>query len=100
MIRKQAAMFSRKEMTGNAFINDLLFHAETLKAELVPRPWQVLKAPAGTAFVTSDNPVVTFLRLREDLWHPGHGFRKPGVVVALPLAQRGAGMGCARETRA
>jgi len=73
-------------MTGNAFINDLLFHAETLKAELVPRPWQVLKAPAGTAFVTSDNPVVTFLRLREDLWHPGHGFRKPGVVVALPLA--------------
>jgi hypothetical protein len=45
-----------------------------------------LKAPAGAEFVTSDNPVVTFMKLREDLWHPGHGFRKPGVVVAFPLA--------------
>jgi hypothetical protein len=86
MIRKQAAAFSQKEITGNAFIKDLLFHAETLKAELVPRPWQVWKSPARTEFVTSDNPVITFLRLREDLWHPGHGFRKPGVVVAFPLA--------------
>jgi hypothetical protein len=35
---------------------------------------------------SSDNPVVTFIRLKEDLWHPGHGVRKPGVVVAFPLA--------------
>jgi hypothetical protein len=28
-------------------------------------------------FVTSDNPVVTFVKLQEDLWHPGHGFRTP-----------------------
>jgi hypothetical protein len=86
MIRKQAESFSKKEMTGNTFITDLLFHAETLKAELVPKPWQVLKAPDDTEFVTSDNPVVTFIKLQEDLWHPGHGFRKPGVVVAFPLA--------------
>jgi hypothetical protein len=86
IIRKQAAKFSQKELTGNAFIQDLMFHAETLKAELVPKPWQVLKAPADTEFVTSDNPVITFMKLREDLWHPGHGFRKPGVVVAFPLA--------------
>jgi hypothetical protein len=81
MIRKQVSMCSEREMTAN-----LLFHAETLKTELLLKPWQVLKAPAGAEFVTSDNPVVTFLRLREDLWHPGHGFRKPGVVIAFPLA--------------
>lgn len=86
MIRKQAEGFSDKEMTGNAFINDLLFHAEALKAELVPRDWQVWEAPTGTEFVTSDNPVVTFVRLKEDLWHPGHGMRRPGAVVAFPLA--------------
>jgi len=61
-------------------------HADTLKAELVQKPWQILEAPTGTEFVTSDNPVITFLKLREDLWHPGHGFRKPGVIVAFPLA--------------
>jgi hypothetical protein len=86
MIRNQAASFSEKDMTGNTFIKDLLFHAETMKGELVPRPWQVWEAPSGSEFVTSDNPVVTFVRLKEDLWHPGHGTRKPGVVIAFPLA--------------
>jgi len=86
MIHKQAQRFSEKEITGNTFIQDLLFHAEVMKAELVPRAWQVWQAPTGTEFVTSDNPVVTFIRLKEDLWHPGHGFRQPGVVVAFPLA--------------
>jgi hypothetical protein len=57
-----------------------------MKAELVPRMWQVWETPAAAEFVTSDNPVVTFLRLKEDLWHPGYGFRKPGVVVAFPIA--------------
>jgi hypothetical protein len=36
--------------------------------------------------VTSDNPLVTFIRLTDEIWHPGHGFRNPGVVVAFPLA--------------
>jgi hypothetical protein len=85
-IRRVAATFTDKKLTGNSFIKDLLFHAEMLKGEVVPRPWQVLKAPAGTEFITSDNPVITFIKLKEDLWHPGHGFRKPGVVVAFPLA--------------
>jgi hypothetical protein len=85
-IRNQAATFSQKEVTGNSFIEEILFHAEIMKTELVPRVWQVWEAPTGTEFVTSDNPIVTFLRLKEDAWHPGHGFRKPGVVVAFPLA--------------
>jgi hypothetical protein len=86
MIRNQAQKLSEKEMTGNTFIQDLLFHAEVTKAELVTRAWQIWRAPTGTEFVTSDNPIVTFIRLKEDLWHPGHGFRIPGVVVAFPLA--------------
>jgi hypothetical protein len=86
MIRKQAATFVDEQNTGNTFIKDLLFHAEAMKSELVPRSWQVWEAPSGSEFVTSDNPVVTFVRLREDLWHPGYGTRRPGVVVALPLA--------------
>jgi len=86
LIRNQAARFSKKEETNNSFIQDLLFQAETLKTELVPKAWQVWEAPAGSEFVTSDNPVVTFVRLAEDLWHPGHGYRKPNVVVAFPLA--------------
>jgi hypothetical protein len=86
MIRQQAQRISDKEMIGNSFIQDLLFHAEVLKADLVPRMWQVWEASAEAEFVTSDNPVVTFIRLQEDLWHPGHGTRKAGVVVALPIA--------------
>jgi uncharacterized protein DUF4238 len=85
-IRRVAATFRDNDMMGNAFIGDLLFHAEVLKAELVPRPWQVWKSPAAIEFITSDNPVVTFVKMREDLWHPGHGYRQPGVMVAFPLA--------------
>jgi len=86
LIHNQVARFSKKEEMSNSFIQELLFHAETLKTELVPKAWQVWEAPAGSEFVTSDNPVVTFVRLAEDLWHPGHGYRKPNVVVAFPLA--------------
>lgn len=86
LIRNQAARFSTKEEINNSFIQDLLIHAETLKTELVPKAWQVWEAPSGSEFVTSDNPVVTFIRLAEDLWHPGHGYRKPNVAVAFPLA--------------
>src|SRR5216684_2647130 len=86
VIRKQAATFTEKNLNANTFVQSILFHAEVMKKELVPRPWQVWKAPTGTEFVTSDNPVVTFLKLTEEAWHPGHGFRKPGVVIAFPLA--------------
>lgn len=85
-IRRVASNFTDKQTTGNAFIEDLLFHAEMLKAELVPKQWQVLEAPTGTEFISSDNPVISFQKSREDLWHPGCGFRAPGAIVAFPLA--------------
>jgi hypothetical protein len=40
MIRTQAASCVEKQNTGNTFIQDLLFHAETMQSELLPRPWQ------------------------------------------------------------
>ena len=86
IIRQEASTFTTKQMTGNAFINDLLFHADSLKTVLVPKPWQVWAAPNGSEFVTSDNPVVSFIRIKEDVWHPGHGFQNPGVVIGFPLA--------------
>lgn len=46
----------------------------------------VLEAPEGSEFVTPDNPIVTFIKFKEDVWSPGHGFRKPGVIVAFPLS--------------
>lgn len=86
MIRMQAAAFTETNVTGNAFVKDLLLCTHWLKSEIVPRARQVLRAPTGVEFVTSDSPVVTFIRVRDDLWNPGHGLRRPGVVVALPLA--------------
>jgi Protein of unknown function (DUF4238) len=84
-LRRQVERLDDREVAGNGFIEDLLVHTEVMKKTLVPRPWQVWIAPAGNEFVTSDNPIVTFVRFG-DLWSPGHGFNTPGVVVAFPLA--------------
>src|SRR5258708_4822525 len=86
IFQKHVGQLSQKDSIRNSFIEELLFHAEITKSEFVEKPWQVWEAPSGAEFVTSDNPVVTFVRLTEELWHPGHGFRKPDVVVAFPLA--------------
>jgi hypothetical protein len=85
MLRKQVEKLAQKETADNAFVEDLLAHTEMIKKMLVPNPWQVWLAPNGSEFVTSDNPVITFIRFG-DVWHPGHGFNRPGVVVAFPLA--------------
>ncbi len=61
-------------------------YPQSQKSFLVSKPWQVWLSPAHVEFVTSDDPLVTFLRITKDLWHPGHGFRVPNVVAAFPLA--------------
>jgi len=45
-----------------------------------------MACPDGVEFVTSDNPLVTFMPYGNGLLNPGHGFRKDGVVAAFPLA--------------
>jgi hypothetical protein len=86
VILKQAERFLNKDTTKNSFLLDLLFNVEMIQREFVSKPWQVWGAPAGVGFVTSDNPLVTYIPITPELWHPGHGFRQPNVVVAFPLA--------------
>jgi hypothetical protein len=86
VIQKQVERFSDKDMAKNSFLANLLVNVEMIQGELASKPWQVWGAPAGIEFVTSDNPLVTYLPITPDLWHPGHGFRQPNVVIAFPLA--------------
>jgi hypothetical protein len=89
MIRKQSAMFADENHTRSTFVKDLRMHIEICKQEMLKKSWQVWHAPEDTEFVTSDNPVVTFLRFftqHEQIWHPGYGFGTKNVVIAVPLA--------------
>jgi len=86
VILKQVERFSDKDMAKNSFLTNLLVNVDMIQGELASKPWQVWAAPAGVEFVTSDNPLVTYLPITPDLWHPGHGFRQPNVVTAFPLA--------------
>jgi hypothetical protein len=85
VLEQVAETFSRKDTVDNAFVTDLLEHAQAAKSDFIRKPWQVWLAPDGSEFVTSDNPVVTFIKFG-DTWNPGHGFRRPGVIVVFPLA--------------
>ena len=88
MIQRQAQGFTDKDLVRNTFVGDLLANVDIIKTEFVAKPWQVWEAPNEVEFVTSDNPLVTFLRITDELWHPGHGFRQENVVVAFPLSPR------------
>jgi hypothetical protein len=54
------------------------------RALLQKKHWQIWHAPAGAEFITSDNPLCTFLPINNE-FAPGFGFAKPGVLAALPL---------------
>jgi hypothetical protein len=86
LIQKQVERFSDKDNAKNSFLTSLLVNVEIMQGELVSKPWQIWGAPADAEFVTSDNPLVTYLPITPELWHPGHGFRQPNVVTAFPLA--------------
>jgi hypothetical protein len=70
----------------NTFLKDFLMHAEAIKTLLVQKPWFIWRAPPDIQFVTSDNPLISFLPLRNGEFHSGYGFRFPGVIAAFPLA--------------
>lgn len=73
--------------TRNSFISDLLELVEFGAAELLKkRPWRILRPPDGMEFVTSDNPLVTFVPLGNGVLHPGYGFRRPDADAVFPLA--------------
>lgn len=89
MIRKQSATFMDANYTRSTFVKDLWMHVGICKQELLKKFWQVWHAPQDSEFVTSDNPVVTFLRFftqHEEIWNPGYGFGTKNVWIAFPLA--------------
>lgn len=88
MIQDQSKRFSDQTFTKNNFVRDLFVFIAIGKEQMLKKFWQVWYAPGGAEFVTSDNPVVTFLRAgaQQELWVPGFGFGYDGVVVGFPLA--------------
>ncbi len=71
----------------NSFVGDLLELAgHGARALVKKRPWRIVRPPDGIEFVTSDNPVVSFVPLGNGLLHPGYGFGKEIADVAFPLA--------------
>ncbi len=70
----------------NVFLSDLMKHTEFIKNLLLHKPWCVWRAPVGCEFVTSDNPLITFVPVGGREFAPGHGFGVPGAVAAFPLA--------------
>jgi hypothetical protein len=86
MLRGTLKKLQRPSEAKNTYLEKLLWQTEYIRDILLGKPWQIWRAPSGAEFVTSDNPLITFVRLRGDVLHPGYGFRRPGVVAAFPLA--------------
>ena len=70
----------------NEFLKSLLSNAEAIKDILLKKRWQIWRPSPAKEFVTSDNPLVTFMPVGNGELNPGHGFRVKGVVAAFPLA--------------
>ena len=70
----------------NNFLEELLANVDMTKDALVKRRMRVLKAPAGTQFVTSDYPLITFMPLQNGEFLPGEGFGKPTTMMVFPIA--------------
>jgi hypothetical protein len=71
----------------NSFLSDMMGLAEHAAETLLKkRPWRILRPPDGMEFVTSDNPVVSFVPLGNGVLHPGYGFGQDRADVLFPLA--------------
>jgi hypothetical protein len=70
----------------NSFVEDLIQTTEILKNVALQKPWQLLRAPKGAEFVTSDNPFITFIDLGNGRLNSGHGLRKKETIGVFPIA--------------
>jgi Protein of unknown function (DUF4238) len=88
-MRDQLRRLSERMQTPAAakksFLDDVISHAEIGKGVLLQKPWQVWKS-SDAEFITSDNPLVSFVEIKSDVWHPGYGLTHPGVIVLFPLS--------------
>ena len=90
-VRNRIGRYIRESETPqeakNNFLSGLLDNAELIaKMLLAKEPWRVLRPAEDSQFITTDNPLVTFVPLGNGLLHPGYGFRKEIADAAFPLA--------------
>jgi hypothetical protein len=75
------------ESARESFLADLRENSEFIASLLLKKePWRVFRPADGTEFVTSDNPLITFVPLKNGKLHPGYGFRKAEAMATFPLA--------------
>jgi hypothetical protein len=70
----------------NHFLKELIANVEMTRDHLLNRRMRILKPPAGSQFVTSDNPLVTFTEVPNGEFLPGEGFGKPTTMMVFPIA--------------
>jgi hypothetical protein len=74
----------------NSFLSGLIENTNLIAGLLLKKePWRILRPPTRAEFVTTDNPLITFVPLGNGLLHPGYGFRKEMADAAFPLAPDG-----------
>lgn len=74
------------EGVRNYFVEQVLEYAEMITNLLLAKQFRVWKAPQGSQFVTSDNPLVSFVVMSNGRFAPGFGFNHKDTVGALPIA--------------
>jgi hypothetical protein len=82
LIQRNATTLEAK----NHFLEELLNNVEMAKQALLQRRMRILKPPSGMQFVTSDNPLVTFMPLPHGPFLPGEGFDKATTMMVFPVA--------------
>jgi hypothetical protein len=71
----------------NQFLSDLIENTELIAGLLRSKSiWEVWQAPDGVEFITSDNPLVSVVPLKNGKLHPGYGFGKQDIIALFPLA--------------
>ncbi len=75
-----------EEQGKNNFLEELLNNANTTVDALLDKQMRIWKAPKGTEFVTSDNPLVTFVVVPNGEFAPGFGFRRKETIAFMPIS--------------
>ncbi len=86
IIEKAEQLYNPSE-AQHFFLTGLIKNAEQIAGWLIKKePWKILRPPAGSEFITTDNPLITFVPLGNGILHTGYGFRKENAAAAIPVA--------------
>ncbi len=86
-IKKWLQEAGHPAIAKNAFVSQLLENTDLI-ADILQRkqPWNVIRPPNGHEFITTDNPLITFVPLPNGKLNTGHGFNKQDAAAVFPLA--------------